>query len=54
MSAPRRRFRDSNEYELGFSNDESPQQLNAPPDDRMGEKGEFEVNEELAFNLDVE
>jgi len=47
-------FRDSNEYEVRFTEDEQDlEQLSGPADDRDQVEPEFEVDEELAYNLDV-
>lgn len=47
-------FRDSNEYETQFSEqDERLEAINAPADDRDSPEPEFTVDDELAYNLDV-
>lgn len=47
-------FRDSNEYETRFSEPDEQHLFQAPPDDRDKWDPDFEVREELAYNLDVE
>jgi len=47
-------FRDSNHYETVFSGPEDSQHFQAVPDDRDKENPDFTVQEELAYNLDVQ
>lgn len=48
------KFRDSNEYEVEF-NEHTGERLNQSPlDDRDSASPEFTVDNELAYNLDVE
>lgn len=45
--------RDSNEYEVAFTTEPDVEPVGAPADDRDEIDPEFEVEDELAYNLDI-
>jgi len=47
-------YRDSNHYEVAFHNDTDDLRVGGPLDDRDSNDPEFTVEDELAYNLDVE
>lgn len=47
-------FRDSNEYEVEFDRHTGERLNQSPLDDRDSGSPEFTVEDELAYNLDVE
>ncbi|EGQ44190.1 MAG: hypothetical protein J07AB43_02490 [Candidatus Nanosalina sp. J07AB43] len=47
-------FRDSNEYETEFDKHTGERLNQSPLDDRDEPSPDFTVNDELAYNLDVE